>query len=306
MHVFLTDFGLAKNVRDGALTRTGAILGTLDYAAPEQLQEASVDARTDVYALGCLLFHALTGRVPYPRTTDAAKILAHVSAPPPSLADFGPHVPEALARVVARAMCTEPDGRYATAAELASGGGRGRRGGRAASASIEHGGDRGRRAGRAACGPPAGPAADAGFPAALAREGRAGPFVGRAAIIDRLARRYALVTQSEPQFVTLCGEPGVGKTRLAGEFARMRLRRRRDGPLRPLGRRVDRALPALHRPPSSTTSRTTDSAALAEQLDLELGELGRLIPGLHRTVPDAARAGAARARRCGAIACSTR
>src|SRR5918998_4012452 len=62
MHPFLTDFGLAKCVSTTQMTRTGAILGTLDYAAPEQLEEQDVDGRADVYALGCLLFHVLTGR----------------------------------------------------------------------------------------------------------------------------------------------------------------------------------------------------------------------------------------------------
>ncbi len=283
MHVFLTDFGLAKNVRDGALTRTGAVLGTLDYAAPEQLQEASVDRRTDVYALGCLLFHALTGRVPYPRTTDAAKILAHLSGPPPSLADFGPHVPEALANVVIRAMCTEPGGRYDTAADL----------GRAAADAMEAralspgGLDTVTIEGDAAVpSRPVTPTPAAGtrFPAALASEGRAGPFVGRAEIIDTLERRYALVKQANPQFVTLCGEPGVGKTRLASEFAR----RAYAGGATVLYGRSDAESIVPYQPFISAVQHYLahyDDAALSEQLDLELGELGRFIPGLQRTVP---------------------
>src|SRR4051794_8458650 len=62
----LTDFGLVKHVSaDTQLTRPGVVVGTFDYTAPEQLAESDVDARTDVYALGCVLYQALTGRVPF-------------------------------------------------------------------------------------------------------------------------------------------------------------------------------------------------------------------------------------------------
>ncbi|MEA2154684.1 MAG: hypothetical protein QOE11_824, partial [Solirubrobacteraceae bacterium] len=130
MFPFLTDFGLAKCVTSTSqMTRTGAILGTMDYAAPEQLEESEIDGRTDVYALGCLLFHTLTGRVPYPRETNAAKILAHLSAPPPSVTDLAPEVPAALGAVVERAMCKDPAGRFESAGEL----------GRAALAAVSNG-----------------------------------------------------------------------------------------------------------------------------------------------------------------------
>src|SRR3954452_15693882 len=63
---YLTDFGLTKSTgSETAMTETGMFLGTIDYAAPEQISGGTVDARTDVYALGCVLFHMLTGRLPY-------------------------------------------------------------------------------------------------------------------------------------------------------------------------------------------------------------------------------------------------
>src|SRR3954469_1454408 len=100
-HVFLTDFGLSKHAgSDDDLTETGAVLGTVDYMAPEQVQGGIVDARSDVYALGCVLFQMLSGRVPFERTNGVAKLFAHVSEPAPRLTD----VPDALADVVARAM----------------------------------------------------------------------------------------------------------------------------------------------------------------------------------------------------------
>ena len=67
-HALLTDFGLTKTMQaETKVTQTGMLVGTFDYTAPEQLDERDVDARTDVYALGCVLFQTLTGRVPYPR-----------------------------------------------------------------------------------------------------------------------------------------------------------------------------------------------------------------------------------------------
>ncbi len=92
----LTDFGLTKFLHsDTQVTQAGTLVGTFDYTAPEQLNEQPVDARTDVYALGCVLFQALTGRVPYPRDTLAAKLFAHLESPPPSVTAL---VPEAPAR----------------------------------------------------------------------------------------------------------------------------------------------------------------------------------------------------------------
>jgi serine/threonine protein kinase len=83
-HVYLTDFGLAKFAVSGGPTRTGMFVGTLDYAAPEQFEGRRVDARTDVYAAGCVLYNMLTGGVPFPRESEAAIMWAHLSASPPS------------------------------------------------------------------------------------------------------------------------------------------------------------------------------------------------------------------------------
>ena len=84
-HVYLMDFGLTKQAGAGtALTKTGQFVGTPDYMPPEQIKGERADARTDVYALGCLLFNALTGRPPYDRDTEVAKMYAHLHDPPPS------------------------------------------------------------------------------------------------------------------------------------------------------------------------------------------------------------------------------
>ena len=76
--------------------------------------------RTDVYALGCVLYQALSGRIPYPRETDAAKMYAHMATPPPSVSILVEDVPEALTVVVQRAMAKEPADRFQNAGELAA------------------------------------------------------------------------------------------------------------------------------------------------------------------------------------------
>ena len=95
-------------------------MGTLDYAAPEQFEAGTVDARTDVYALGCVLYQALSGRVPYPAESDAAKMYAHMQAPPPRLTCSPRTCPPMLAEIVARAMAKEPADRFQAAGELAA------------------------------------------------------------------------------------------------------------------------------------------------------------------------------------------
>ncbi len=117
-HVYLTDFGLAKPASSDGRTRVGAFVGTLDYAAPEQLQGQRVDARTDVYAAGCLLFEMLTGRVPFAEEHEASIIYAHMSSPPPSARALVPDLPPEIDDVIARAMAKDPAERYPSAGDL--------------------------------------------------------------------------------------------------------------------------------------------------------------------------------------------
>ena len=118
-HVYLTDFGLAKLAASGGRTRTGMFVGTLDYAAPEQLEGRRVDARTDVYAAGCVLYQMLTGSVPFPQEHEAAIMFAHMSAAPQSVRELVPSLPAELDGVIARAMAKNPDDRYPSAGDLA-------------------------------------------------------------------------------------------------------------------------------------------------------------------------------------------
>lgn len=116
-HVFLSDFGVAKFSADGqGLTRTGYFVGTLEYAAPEQIRSEELDGRADVYAFGCLLYQALSGELPYLRDSAVQLIFAHLEAPPPTLSNAG--FPPALDGVVAKALAKRREDRYGTCTEL--------------------------------------------------------------------------------------------------------------------------------------------------------------------------------------------
>lgn len=118
-HAYITDFGVARNVAtNSGLTQTGRFVGTLDYVAPEQISGGQVDARADVYALGCLLFKLLTGEVPFPREGEAARLYAHLNDPPPAPSLYAPAVGMALDDVIARALAKEPGDRYPSAGDL--------------------------------------------------------------------------------------------------------------------------------------------------------------------------------------------
>jgi DNA-binding beta-propeller fold protein YncE len=115
-HVYLTDFGLTRRTAaHSALTEVGMFVGTLDYVPPEQIRGEATDARADVYALGCVLYHALTGTVPFDRDSDVATIQAHLNDPPPRMSGAA----ASLDAVVARALAKDPAERFPSAGDLA-------------------------------------------------------------------------------------------------------------------------------------------------------------------------------------------
>jgi len=117
-HVYLTDFGLTVEVSSGTrMTTTGHWIGSVDYMAPEQLRAEPVDARTDVYALGGVLYAALTGQAPFSRSTVPQTIAAHLNDPPPRPTDVAP-VDPAFDAVVVRALAKDPADRYRSAGDL--------------------------------------------------------------------------------------------------------------------------------------------------------------------------------------------
>jgi YVTN family beta-propeller protein len=164
-HVYLTDFGLTKrSASESSLTAAGEWVGTLDYVAPEQVRGDAVDGRADVYALGCVLYEMLTGRVPFPRENDLAKLWAHISDDAPSALDLAPDTPPALAAVAERAMAKDPADRFAEAGMM----------GRVALAAVPGGADTGARARAAAAAALANaPAAPDAGPTQAARTRRA-------------------------------------------------------------------------------------------------------------------------------------
>src|SRR5580765_744627 len=115
---YLTDFGVAKPTTSAGLTRTGIFIGTPDYSTPEQIEGREVDARTDVYSLGSVLYASLTGLAPYARTTEMAVLQAHLMEPPPKLRDTRPELPRALDRVIATAMAKAKEDRYPSCGDL--------------------------------------------------------------------------------------------------------------------------------------------------------------------------------------------
>jgi serine/threonine protein kinase len=120
-HVYLADFGITKHTTSrSGLTATGEFMGTIDYIAPEQIQDKPVDGRTDVYSLGCVLFECLTGRVPFARDVDAAVIWAHVEETPTLPSTLVPGLPPGLDEVIVRAMAKNPADRYPTCREFIS------------------------------------------------------------------------------------------------------------------------------------------------------------------------------------------
>jgi serine/threonine protein kinase len=117
-HAYLTDFGVAKQTTARGLTSTGHFLGTVEYAAPEQIEGGPVDARTDVYALGCVLYECLTSTPPFSQGTEHAVLHAHLVDPPPSVTRVRPDLPHGLDGVIATALAKDPGKRFASCGEL--------------------------------------------------------------------------------------------------------------------------------------------------------------------------------------------
>jgi serine/threonine-protein kinase len=118
----LVDMGLARNFErrgDGGLTQDNVTLGTFDYISPEQARDPrSADMRSDIYSLGCTLFHMLTGRPPYPEGTVLQKLLKHQEESPPDPRVSNRRVPDNLAHVVLRMTAKNPTRRYQNPDEL--------------------------------------------------------------------------------------------------------------------------------------------------------------------------------------------
>jgi serine/threonine protein kinase len=115
----LTDFGLARGVADTVLTKTGMVVGTVDYLAPELIRGQPASHSSDVYALGCVLYECLAGAPPFAEKAYVETLLAHVLEEPPDLSERRADLPESVSWTVLRALAKDPAERPPTATAYA-------------------------------------------------------------------------------------------------------------------------------------------------------------------------------------------
>ena len=117
----VTDFGIARAVgtdSDATMTQAGMVIGTASYLSPEQAQGNPVDARSDIYSLGCVLFEMLTGRAVFSGDTPLAIAYKHVREQPSTPSSANPEVPRGLDSITMKALAKNPDNRYSSASEM--------------------------------------------------------------------------------------------------------------------------------------------------------------------------------------------
>lgn len=118
-HVLLTDFGIAKIQGAMGLTKSGTTIGTPEYMSPEQAEGRDIDERSDIYALGCVLYETLAGRPPFLGSTPVSVLFQHVHSRPAYIRGFNPGVPAELVHILEIALAKRPDERYGSADSFA-------------------------------------------------------------------------------------------------------------------------------------------------------------------------------------------
>jgi hypothetical protein len=116
--VKVMDFGIARTSTGDTLTQTAAVLGTASYLSPEQAQGESVDARSDIYSLGCVMYEMLTGRAPFTGDSPVAIAYKHVRDDPVPPSRVNPDIPADVEAIVLKAMAKNPANRYQSAEEM--------------------------------------------------------------------------------------------------------------------------------------------------------------------------------------------
>jgi serine/threonine protein kinase len=120
-HVTLMDFGLVRALSGTRLTEAGSSVGTLEYMSPEQLSGEEVDARSDVYSLGIVVYEMLAGSTPFRGDTPFRVIQNVMHSPPPPLVNFNASLPTSVQREIERALSKNPPDRHRSAGEFAEG-----------------------------------------------------------------------------------------------------------------------------------------------------------------------------------------
>ena len=114
----IMDFGIARSLRTAGMTAEGMIIGTPEYMAPEQVEGQEADQRTDIYALGAILFEMVTGRVPFEGDSPLSVAYKHKNEPPIPPRKLNAQVPEPLNGLILRCLEKEKENRYQTADEV--------------------------------------------------------------------------------------------------------------------------------------------------------------------------------------------
>ncbi|MGH2453869.1 MAG: protein kinase domain-containing protein [bacterium] len=254
----LMDFGLARSEGRSRLTQTGMVVGTVAYMAPEQALRGQADERSDLYALGCVLYEAVTGRPPFEAEDPISVITQHINVPPVGPRFHNPAIPPVLEAVILRLLAKDPDRRYRSAGEVAQVLG--------ALRAVES----------------AVPVPEKMVGTDMVGSIRQGVLVGRAAELQAIKRLFDEAVSGEGRLVLIGGDAGIGKTRLIEEvitYARLR------------GARVFSVKCYEGQVPYEPFSRIVRDAvdnAAPDEATLTLGEhaadLARIVPGIREKV----------------------
>lgn len=193
----LMDFGLAHSQSATRLTQEGTLIGTLAYLAPEQIMGQVIDGRTDLYALGIILYELTTGRLPFSGGDMVSLISQHLHAPVEPPRTYRLDLPPALDALIVRLLSKQPDDRPGSAAEV-----------RVALENLQ----------RPMVVPTAVPPTLTAAYATLGRMAR-GQLVGREQELAEASTLWHRAIAGEGQVLLVSGEPGIGKTRLVRELA---------------------------------------------------------------------------------------
>src|SRR5439155_1111118 len=116
--VYVTDFGMAKSSEQSGMTQTGAVIGTPFYMSPEQVKGESVGPRSDIYALGVILYQMAAGVVPFTGATPFEVMIQRVQRPARPVGELNPELPRYLQKIIERCMAMDPSLRYQTVADI--------------------------------------------------------------------------------------------------------------------------------------------------------------------------------------------